>query len=188
MENLIKDNKMITNGLTKKEVLKEIIELYNMGFDFNALCDRAAYVLSVSMNYPNLGDFVHHQFAHKIVGDDFSDKIEHYGELRHDLFYRDAIGVHSEDYNSISDLFEKLTLAVGDLQNKCIKVIKEAIKYDEIGYEDLLREINRDYLTLLLKQCLTLQEASKKYDRDNNGYKFEKDFKIYLIEPFKDGD
>ena len=186
MDNLMKDGKLITNGLTNREVLKEIIELYNMGFDFNALCDRAAYVLSVSMNYPNLGDFVHHQFAHKIVGDDFADKIEYYGELRHDLFYRGAIPLHSEDYNSVSDLFDKLTLAVSDIQNKCVKVIKEAAKYDELGYEDLLREINKDYLTLLLKQCLMLQEASKKYDRDNKGYKFEKDFKAYLIKPFKE--
>ena len=179
---------MKTNGLTEKETLIEVIKLYNMGFDFNARCDRAAYVLSVSMNYPNLGDFVHHKFAHNIVGDNFSDKIEHYGELRHDLFYRDAIEVHSEDYNSISDLFESLVFAVVDIQNQCLKTIHVAAEKNDLGYEDLLREINKDYITILLKQCMVLQEAAKKYDRDNKGYKFEKDFNIYLLDFFKDGD
>ena len=175
MDNLIKDDKLITNGLTDKKALVEIIKLYNMGFEFNSKCDRAAYVLSVSMNYPNLGDFVHHQFAHKITGDDFADKIEHFGELRHDLFYRDALEAHYENYESISDLFYKLTIDVGNIQNQCINAIKIAAETNDFGYEDLLREINKDFLAPLLKQCLMLQEASKKYDRDNKGYKFEKE-------------
>ena len=102
-----------------KETLDKIIELYNIGFNFNAKCDRLSYVLSVSMNYPSLGNFVHKQFAHRIVGDDFADKIEEYGELRHDLFYRDALPVHVESFDSISQLFEDLVLEVADIQNRC---------------------------------------------------------------------
>lgn len=185
MDNIVKDDKLITDGLTNKIALTEIVKLYNMGFDFNSKCDRASYVLSVSMNYPNLGEFVHHQLAHRITGDEFSDKIEYYGELRHDLFYRDALEAHYENYNSVSDLFEELTLSASNIQNQCIKTIKIAAETNDFGYEDLLREINKDFLTPLLKQCMMLQEASKKYDRDNKGYKFEKDFVVYLIDPFK---
>lgn len=179
---------MITDGLTEKEVLQEIIKLYNMGFDFNAKCDRAAYILSVSMNYPSLGDFIHHGFAHRITGDDFSDKIEAYGELRHDLFYRDKIEVHAESYESLSELFEQLTYYVVDIQKQCEKTILLAAEKQELGYEDLLREINKDFITYLLKQCMVLWDAAKKYDRDNKGYKFEIDFENYILDYFKSGD
>ena len=173
-------------GLTTKETLNKIIELYNSGFNFNAKCDRLSYVLSVSMNYPSLGNFVHKQFAHRIVGNDFADKIEEYGELRHDLFYRDALPVHVESFDSVSQLFEDLVLGVADIQNLCEEAIRIAAKNGDFGYEDLLRDINKGFVTKLLKQVMVLQDASMKYDRDNKGYKFEKDFKIYLLDEFKE--
>ena len=66
-------------GLTSEKSLQEIMTLYNMCFDANALCDRIAYIISVPYNQVRFGDWFHHNIAHFFTGEEMADGIEGFG-------------------------------------------------------------------------------------------------------------
>ena len=110
-------------GLTHDNALKEILKLYNDCFDANSLCDRISYVISVEKNLIKFGNWFHHTIAHAFTGDGFADGIEAFGELRGDVFFRDALPKHSENYAKISDALYAATMKCVELESQCVKAI-----------------------------------------------------------------
>lgn len=171
-------------GLTNEKSLKEIIQVYNLCFDINSLCDRIAYILSINYNMVDFGNWFHHEIAHLFTGDKFADGIESFGELRGDLFYRGNVPEHSETYSSVSDCMEYFVFKIVELQNQTIKAIKECAINNDIAYEDYLREFNKNEIAKILKQSTVLYEAIKSYEDNNSLYKWNKDYKSWVLKDF----
>lgn len=173
-------------GLTSENSLKEVIKLYNMCFDANALCDRIAYIISIPYNQIKFGQWFHHNIAHYFTGDDMADGIEGFGELRADLFYRDAIPKHNETYSSLSDAMEYLAMYLGKMQEQCVLALKTCASNGDESYEDFLRDLNKGPITQLIKQITVFYQAIKQYEDTQDLHKWNKDFKAWVTPFFKD--
>lgn len=177
---------MEQNSLTDKKTLEEIIKLYNLCFDANSLADRIAYYISVTRNYTKFGDWFHHNISHFFTGENLADGIEAFGELRNDLFYRDALPRHDENYNSISEAMKKITMAVTDIQNQCVQALHSAADNGSESYEDFLRTLNVEQISPLLKQCILLYDMADEYEFASDSRKINIDYEGWVLDKFKD--
>lgn len=173
-------------GLTSEKSLQEIMALYNMCFDANALCDRIAYIISVPYNQVRFGDWFHHNIAHFFTGEEMADGIEGFGELRGDLFYRGSIGKHDETYINLASAMEKLALYLGKMQEQCVIAIHTCADNGDESYEDYLRDLNKGPLTQLIKQITVFYQAIKQYEDTHDLHKWNKDFKAWITPYFKE--
>ena len=172
-------------GLTNEKSLQEIIKLYNLCFDCNSFCDRVAYIISVKYDMIEFGNWFHHSIAHAFTGDNFADGIESFGELRGDLFYRGNVPEHSENYQKFSDCFEAFVFMVSEIQKQTLIAIDECIKNRDVAYEDFLREFNVKNVTVMLKQAITLYRIIGEYEKNNALYKWNVDYKNWVLPEFK---
>lgn len=167
-------------GLTSKNTLGTVQKLFDKFFDLNAMLDRQVYLLDIKWNLPKYQDYVHHEIAHLFPV--LADEIQGFGSLRGDLFFRGAIAEHNEDYESVSDLTQAYVLGLAELEKLCSVAIKVAIENDDIMYEDFLRDFEVKNIAKLEKQAIVFYEAIKAYELEGNLYKWNKDFKSYIID------
>ena len=175
-------------GLTHENALKEILKLYNNCFDANSLCDRISYVISVEKNLIKFGNWFHHTIAHAFTGDGFADGIEAFGELRGDVFFRDALPKHSENYAKISDALYAATMKCGELEAQCVKAIHACIDTGNESFEDFLRDVNVKQIAPMMHQLVVMYQAVKEYEDEGSIAKWNKDFESYIIPEFKGGE
>lgn len=169
-------------GLTNNSSLNEIIKFYNKCFDINSLLDRDSYILSVKYNCVDFGEWIHKNLAHYMP--ELADKVEAFGELRGDLFYRDIVPKHAEEYSNIVEMFEKFVFEVVELEKMCVTALRSCAESGDEAYEDLLREINVKDIAQLVKQSAVFYEAIKSYYNANDIYKWNKDFRAWIIPYF----
>lgn len=159
-----------------------------MCFDANALCDRVSYVVSVSKNLVRFGDWFHHNIAHAFVGDKFADGIEAFGELRGDLFYRETIPTHAENYIKVSEALQAVTIKCAEIEKQCRTAIKVCADEGNEAFEDFLRELNVKSIAPMMHQLAVFYTAIKEYESEGAAAKWNKDFKSYIIPEFGGGD
>lgn len=172
-------------GLTSEKSLIEVNKLYNLCFEANALCDRISYVLSIKYNMIDFGDWFHHNIAHRFVGDLFADKIEAYGELRGDLFYRGMIPEQSQDWVTVSLAMKDFVMKTAEIEKQCIFALHTCADNQDEGFEDFLRDLNINSISPMIKQSTVFYEAIKSYESANDVHKWNKDYKAWVIPQLK---
>lgn len=175
-------------GLTNEKALVEVLKLYNMCFDANSLCDRISYVISVDKNLVRFGDWFHHHIAHAFTGDGFADGIEAFGELRGDVFYRDALPRHVENYVKVSEALYAAVMKCGEIEAQCVKAIHACIDTGNESFEDFLRDVNVKQIAPMMHQLVVMYQAVKEYEDEGSTAKWNKDFVSYIIPEFEGGE
>lgn len=173
-------------GLTSEKALIEINKLFDLCFEANAMADRMVYELDIKFNCPKFSEWLHHKIAHLFPI--WSDKIQEYGSLRGDIFYRGMIPEQKQDYLNISSLLETLTMKVVEIERQCIKALHISAETDSEGYEDWLRSFSVENISPLIKQATVLYTMAKDYENSGNAYKINKDFDAWIIPQFKGDD
>lgn len=171
-------------GLTSEKTLRHIQTLFDMFFQMNAKMDRQVYVLDIKFNCPKLQEFWHkvsHQFPL------LADKVQDFGSLRGDLFYRGALNTEDKDYSKISDLFYDFVIYISEIEKWCDKCIDIAIENNDKMYEDFLRDFGINTLAVYSKQAIVLYKMAIEYEKNGAEYKINKDYKDWLIGAFKKG-
>lgn len=173
-------------GLTDEKALKEIQTLFDMCFIANAKLDRQVYVLDIKFNQPNFQNWYHNKISHYFP--ELADKIQEFGSLRSDLFYRGAIDIENKDYVTVSDIMEEFTLYLSKMENQISKAIDVCIEVNDKFYEDFLRDFGFTKLAPLMKQAVVFYNATREYEAHNDIHKWNKDFGSYIIQELKGQD
>lgn len=173
-------------GLTNEKALIEINKLSDLCFEANAMADRMTYILDIKFNCPKLSEWLHKKVAHLFPK--WVDKIQEYGSLRGDLFYRGMIPEQKQDYVNISTMFETLTMQVVEIERQCVKAIHISAETGAEGYEDWLRTFSVENISMLIKQATILYTMAKEYEKSGNTYKINKDFDDWLLPAFEEDD
>ena len=169
-------------GLTSENTLREVQKLFDMFFQGNALFDRMVYVLDIKFNQTKFQDFMHHGISHRLPLD--ADKIQEFGSLRGDLFYRGALTEESKDYASVSAALHDGALFFADVERQCGKVISTAIENGDLMYEDFTRDFEIRVVAPYIKQMIVLYNAALDYERENSIAKFNDNFESFLLNEF----
>jgi hypothetical protein len=169
-------------GLTSDNTLREVQKLFDMFFQGNALFDRLVYLLDIKFNMPKFQSFMHHAISHRLPLD--ADKIQEFGSLRGDLFYRGALTEASEDYASVSAAIHAGAIFFAEVEKQCGIVIRTAIENGDLMYEDFIRDFEIHTVAPYIKQMVVLYTAALDYERENSIAKFNGDFSDFVIPEF----
>ena len=174
-------------GLTSQKTLEKVQLLFDKMFDINSLLDRQVYLLDIKWNLPKYQDYVHHKISHQFPL--YADKIQEFGSLREDLFYRGIVPSHIEDYNSVSEMTIKYLDELFIVEKLCADCIYTAIENKDLMYEDFIRNFSIEIVAPLIKQASVLSKAIYSYEKHNDISKWNKDFEYWIISyNSKDGD
>jgi len=173
-------------GLTSKQTLEAVQKVFDKFFDLNALLDRDVYLLDIKWNMPNFQRYIHEEHSH--IMPLLADKIQEFGSLRGDLFYRSEVPAHQEEYERVSEMFKAYAFELSGLEEMCGDAIKVAIENNDLMYEDFLRSFEVEEIAKFTKQVAVFYEAIKSYEEANQIFKFNKDYDAWIIDEFKGGD
>lgn len=173
-------------GLTSEKTLDRIQALFDKMFDINSLLDRQVYLLDINWNMPKYSNFLHHKISHEFPL--YADKIQEFGSLRGDLFFRGVVPAHRENYDSVASLTEDFVMAVADAEKLCQECIYSAIDNKDLMYEDFIRSFQVDVIAPMVKQSVVFYNAIKEYEKNNDIRKWNKDFDDWIIPHFEEED
>lgn len=169
-------------GLTSENTLREVQKLFDLFFQGNALFDRIVYVLDIKFNQHKFQDFMHHTISHRLPLD--ADKIQEFGSLRGDLFYRGALTEERDDYTSVSAALHAGALFFADVEKQCGVAIQTAIDNGDLMYEDFIRDFEVHVVAPYIKQLIVLYTAASDYERENSIAKFNDNFDSFVLAEF----
>lgn len=170
-------------GLTTENTLREVQKLFDMFFQGNALFDRMVYVLDIKFNQHKFQDFMHHNISHRLPLD--ADKIQEFGSLRGDLFYRGALTEEIDDYSSVSAALHAGAMFFAEVEKQCGVVIQTAIDNGDLMYEDFIRDFEIHTVAPYIKQLIVLYTAASDYERENSIAKFNDNFHSFVLAEFE---
>lgn len=173
-------------GLTSKPTLEATQKVFDKFFDLNSLLDRDVYLLDIKFNMPRFQKYIHEEHSHQMPL--LADKIQEFGSLRGDLFFRSEVPAHTEEYSSVSEMFKAYVFELSNLEDMCAEAINLAIENKDLMYEDFLRSFEVEQIAKFMKQVTVFYQAIKDYENANQIFKFNKDFEAWIIEGFKGGD
>ena len=173
-------------GLTSKSTLDAVQKVFDKFFDLNSLLDRDVYLLDIKWNMPKFQKYLHENHSHQFPL--LADKVQEFGSLRGDLFYRSAVPAHNQDYEKVSDMFKDYAFQLSELEDMFASAIYTAIENKDLMYEDFMRSFQVEEIAKFTKQVAVFYEAIKSYENDSQVFKFNKDFESWIIEEFKGGD
>ena len=148
-----------------EQTTQAIQTLVHDAFDTNSILDRVKTVLTTTLAFPILGNYVH-MLAHKYsqdIGDGVGDLIEAYNEP---VEYGD-IQKHIEDYENVKDAIEKVYESVIVYQNELNQCAK--IAYDNMDlhiFNGLLKIIEKH--NKYVEQVILWKDIVERYDGNPN--------------------
>lgn len=174
------------SGLTSKETLSAVQKVFDKFFDLNSLLDRDVYLLDIKFNMPKFQKYIHEEHSHKMPL--LADELQEFGSLRGDLFYRDIVPSHQEDYELVSEMFKSYAFELSNLEDLFANAIKVAIENNDLMYEDFLRSFEVERIAKYTKQVAVFYQAIREYENSKQLFKFNKEFESWIIDDFKGGD
>lgn len=173
-------------GLTSEKTLEKVQALFDKMFDINSLLDRQVYLLDIKWNMPKYQNFVHHKISHQFPL--FADKIQEFGSLRGDLFFRGIVPSHREDYDTVSELTSAFVMELAEVEKICADCIYTAIENKDLMYEDFIRSFQVDIIAPMVKQSVVFYNAIRAYEDNGDIRKWNKDFDDWIIPKFEEED
>ena len=140
-----------------KETCKDLDTLYGQFFNLNSLFDRAVSVMLNDWAMVQASDIIHHNLAHlfPLMADTISEIKDNYDESS----VRPALEAHTETYDSLADMFDRLLdecIATYDM----IKLVnKGALERDDFNVHVELTSLMRSF-NKIIGQMLTLNNKA----------------------------
>lgn len=175
-------------GLTSESTLYKVQTLFDKLFSINSLLDRHVYLLDIKWNMPKYQDYLHHKVSHRFPL--LADRIQEFGSIRGDLFYRGIVPEHKEEYDSVSDLTKSYVMELAEVEKLCSECIYTAIDNKDLMYEDFIREFEIEVIAPMEKQAVVFYDAIKEYEKAGDIRKWNKDYTAFILPDSdeKDGD
>lgn len=173
----------MTTGLTSTETLSEVQKLFDKWFDLNSLLDRQVYLIDIKFNMVSFQNFWHECISH--LAPLLADKLQEFGSMRNDTFYRGIVPEHKEQYDSLLSAIEDYVMYISEIENMCKNIILTAIDKGDLMYEDFVRDYEIKYVAPLMKQGIIFYNAIKQYIELKDINKWNKDYSSFIIPEIK---
>lgn len=145
-----------------KETCKDLDILYSQFFNLNSLFDRAVSVMLNDWAMIQASDIIHHKLAHlfPLLADMVSEIKDNYDESS----VRLAVEAHTETYDGLSDMFDRLLDECVATYEMIKLVNKGALERGDINVHADLMQLLCLY-NKIIGQVLTLNNKAHQIDR-----------------------